>query len=50
VGFIIGLLIVLAVFTAFGQQRSRAMRETARSARENFEEEWRRRLQHDTEI
>jgi hypothetical protein len=41
---LIGLLILVAAVTAFGQWRDHAMRQSARSARETFEAEWRQRF------
>lgn len=43
---IMTVLIVLAAVTAYGQWRDHAMRRSARAARESFEEEWRRRFEH----
>ena len=45
---LIGLLIVFAAVTAYGQWRDHAMRQAARSARETFEAEWRQRFEQES--
>jgi hypothetical protein len=45
---IFGMLIVVAAVIAYGQWRDHVMRQTARTARENFEAEWRRRFEQES--